>query len=183
MPSKGQSGIFLIYAAVKNGVRVTGDVANHTLGLVLDGVVPAVEPTNAPVEITIDVVGTVNIPTGWYQVELTVAEATHWNVFLVGMSSTADVEIIGYKQSFEEALAAITAAVLLGSAATVEDETVPKDSLAFVMPLMVRSDTTTNAGSLTAFKEDGVTELGQVQLDFDDDAEPIVGVGLGVGSS
>jgi hypothetical protein len=88
MPIKGK-GITLSYTAYDNvnQVGITGDVANHTLRLIIDGV--STVPTNSPAE-----VDATNAP-GKYKLALTDAEMICETLELAGKSSTASVDIIG----------------------------------------------------------------------------------------
>lgn len=94
MPSYGQP-VTLQYLALNTSTNVgqTGDVANHTLRWVKDGVSAA--PANSPVE-----VDAVNAP-GVYQVTLVTAEASCQSGTLAGKSSTANVNIIPRMITFE----------------------------------------------------------------------------------
>lgn len=51
-----------------------------------------------------------------------------------------------------------------------------RGSLYSLIQQLQRSDTTTNAGKLTLFKDDGITELVQLTMASDADAEPTTGV-------
>ena len=71
----------------------TGDVANHTLRWIKDGVAAA--PTNSPTE-----VDATNAP-GVYKITLTATECTCWVGTICGKSSTGGVSIIPLTVTFE----------------------------------------------------------------------------------
>lgn len=103
MASRGQS-IVVTYTAWDTSVPgpKTGDVANHTLRWVKDGVSAA--PTNSPTE-----VDSTNAP-GEYKVTLTSAECTADVGKLCGKSSTANVVIVPVAVTFEQLPTAAPAA-------------------------------------------------------------------------
>jgi len=161
------------WAINASGVPVSGDAANHTLAWVKDGVATPV--TNAPLEITFDVDETTYSP-GEYQVLLTEAEADCLNGHIAGVSITSGVRIVGIEIVFDISPATLAAAILLAAATGVEGSAIPLDSLAAFLRSFRHSDLTTHPGYLTIFKSNG-TELGQIRVAVDTDAEPIVGVG------
>jgi hypothetical protein len=69
-----------------NDQGITGDVANISMFIGLDGAAIAAA-TNAPTELS-----AANAP-GWYQLELTQAEANANTVVVTGNSSTANAEV------------------------------------------------------------------------------------------
>lgn len=87
MARRGRA-ITVVYYAVNysTGANVSGDVANHTLRYVKDGASSA--PTNAPAEID-----ATNAP-GAYKLVLTNAETNCSVGYLVGKSSTVNVQIV-----------------------------------------------------------------------------------------
>lgn len=95
MASRGQA-VTLTYVAWDSAANAgkTGDVLNHTLRWVKDGVSAA--PTNAPAE-----VDATNAP-GIYKITLTAAECTCDFGTLGGKSATAGVRIIPVSAGFEQ---------------------------------------------------------------------------------
>ena len=85
----------------------TGDVANHTLRMLRDGVLTAL--TNAPTE------GSAAFLPGAYQVVLTAAEADAAIIMLGGVSSTGNVSIMPVTIQFERGLQQATSAFDDGS--------------------------------------------------------------------
>lgn len=100
MPTRGQAITLGYYAwDTANSVPKTGDVANHTIRLMKDGVVAVA--TNAPAE-----ADATNLK-GWYKLLLTAAECTADVVVLGGVSSTSGVTISGTQVTFEAAAVSI----------------------------------------------------------------------------
>lgn len=116
MASRGQT-ITITYTAWDTSANVgkTGDVANHTLRWVKDGVSAA--PTNASTE-----VDATNAP-GQYNLVLTAAECTADFGVLAGKSSTASVVIIPTRVSFELLPTALVSSRVDANATVVGDKT------------------------------------------------------------
>lgn len=103
MPSRGQSivAIYEAYDVVAEDYK-TGDVANHTIRLIKDGVLTV--PTNTPTEIS-----AASRP-GAYGLVLTTTEATAHVVDVGGVSSTANVRILPATYTFEQLPTAVAGA-------------------------------------------------------------------------
>lgn len=114
MAKRGVAGpaYYVAYNSV-TGERVTGDVANHTIAWVKDGVATAA--TNAPFEVS------AVLAPGLYCVMRTAEESDCALGVPAGTSSTDDVELFGVAMSFDdwatyEDVADAQAAVIVGVA-------------------------------------------------------------------
>jgi hypothetical protein len=146
MAKRGVPGPALYFARnVIDNERATGDVENHTVAWVKDGVAAAA--TNAPFEVS------AVLAPGWYCVMRTAAESDCILGVPAGTSSTEGVELFGVAMSFDDALdsedvgGVVAAALATYGAAT--DSDVP--SAAEIVTALYVSTATSGGASFKQF--------------------------------
>ena len=143
----------------------TGDVANHTIRYIADGV--AATPAASPVE----------VERGEYKLVIAAGENTGTMMAVIGVSSTANVVIV--KASWQNAdRNAIADAILSRNVSNVEAAIKAADdehTLATVILAILES--AISGTTWTIKQTDGATTQFSKTVTVDEDANPITGVG------